>query len=147
MAFAAGVWGRVYITGYGNVAGISVWRMEAQTAEIPIPHFESTVDAYSRVWPNYLKGLSGATGTLEGYFDIGPSIPAVAGTAIAVSDTMLSNGFDATLKLYLFRTTNWGFAVTSFVTNFAPQVAVENQPVKFSANFRVNGVVPLSTVV
>ncbi len=141
MAFVAGVWGRVYVTGYGNVAGIKSWRLEATTAEIAIPHFESTVDAYSRVWPAYLKGLSGATGGLEGYFDVG-TVPVTQ-----VTDIMLSNGFDATLKLYLYRSTFWGFAVSTFVTNFVPQVNVENQPVTFTANFRVNGVVPLSTVV
>jgi hypothetical protein len=141
VSFVAGVWGRVYIAGRGNVAGIKSWGLDASTAEIPIPHFESTVDAYNRIWPEFLKGLSGATGSLEGYFDVG-TVPATA-----VTDVMLSNGFDATMKLYLFRTTQWGFAVTTWVTNFRPQTAVENQPVTFSANFRVNGVVPLSSVV
>lgn len=141
MAFSAGVWGRVYITGRGNVAGIKSWRLEAVTAEIPIPNFESTVDAFQRVWPDYLKGLSGANGSLEGYFDSGPN------AVTAVTDVMLSNGFDATMKLFLDRRALWGFACYTFVTNFTPQVAVENQPVSFTANFRVNGVLPLSAVV
>lgn len=152
MAFRSGLSGRVFISGRGNIAGIKVWRLEAVTAEIPIPHFESQVDAFGRVWPAYLKGLSGATGSLEGYFDTGPVAAGAIGAvgavvANVVTDVMLSNGFDATLKLFLDRAANWGFAVSAFVTNFTPNVAVENQPVGFTANFRVNGVVPLSTVV
>ncbi len=137
--FVSGVWGRVYATGYGVIGGIKTWSIDATTAEVPIPHFESTVDAYGRVWPNYLTGLSGATGQLEGYFNVG-----TAGSP--VSDRIFSNGFQGSLALYLDKRSSWGFGVLALITNFRPQVAVENQPVSFTATFRVNGVVPLSGV-
>lgn len=143
----AALWGRVYAAGYGNLAFIKVWNYEGQTAEIPVPHFESAVDVNFRVWPEFLKGLSGATGQCEGYFNsISPVVVSlVAGSP--VTDVVFSNGLDAIVKLYTDRRGNWGYAANVWFPNFRVTVNEENQPVAFSANFRVNGVMPLSAVI
>ena len=144
----SGVWGRLYVQGHGNIGGVVRVTLDASTAEIPIPHFESPVDAYGRVWPQYLKGLSGATGNLEGYVNSvsQASFPPDAATT-PVTDYILSNGFDATIKVFLDRRSNWGYALSVFVTNYRVVVDMENKPIGFTANVRVNGVMPLSGAV
>lgn len=134
--FVSGTAGRVYSDG-GIVAGIKSWRLEQTTAEVPIPHFESPTDALNRVWPEYLFGLSGATGTLEGQFDTNAANP---------TDSIITTGQEYTLLLLFSKTSLWGFAVTANITAFGSGSAVENQPATFTASFRVNGIVPLSAV-
>lgn len=136
MPVNAGTAGRVAIG--GSVIGfLKMWSLDQNTAEIPIPHFESTVDDLGRVWPDYLPGLSGATGRAEGYFV--DSAPA--------TDSTITTGVYLSLALIFNKSNSWGFGVTALVTGFQSQAAVENQPNSFTFQFRVTGVVPLSSVV
>lgn len=135
--FLSGTAGRIILNGT-TVSGVKAWRLDQTTAEVPIPHFESDVDALSRVWPDYLFGLSGATGTLEGQFDTNPANP---------TDDIITTGINATLLLLFSKSSNWGFAVSANFTAFGSGTNVENQPATFTASFRVTGVVPLSAVV
>lgn len=133
----SGTAGRVIVDG-GNFWGIKSWRLDQTTAEVGVPHFESDVDALGRVWPEYLFGLSGATGTLEAQMDI---------NAANASDSIVTTGVQYTLLLLFSKTSNWGFAVLANFTSFGSGTNVENQPATFTAQFRVTGVVPLSAVV
>ncbi len=137
MAFVSGTSGRVAI-GNATVAGIKTWRLDQVTAEVGLPNFESTVDGNSRVWPDYLAGLSGATGTLEGYFNSGAGDP---------TDSFITTGVFVTLALLFNKVDSWGFGVTALVTAFGSGTNVENQPATFTVSFRVTGAVPLSAVV
>ncbi len=134
--FVSGTSGRVKVGGT-TVAGIKTWRLDQVTAEVGLPNFESTVDDLLRVWPDYLTGLSGATGTLEGYFDVGAESP---------TDDVLTTGIYVVLALQFIKSTGWGFGVTALVTAFGSGTNVENQPATFSLSFRVTGTVPLSEI-
>jgi len=135
--FLSGIAGDVLVAGV-SVAGIKLWRLDQTTAEIGIPHFQSFVDASGRMWPDYLPGLSGATGTLEGYFDVNAGNP---------TDSIITTGIYVTMKLRFSKTTLWGFAVYALITAFGASSNVENQPNSFTASFRVSNAVPLSAVV
>lgn len=135
--YVSGTEGRVRVGGT-IVAGIKSWRLEQTTAEIGIPHFESPTDIYSRVWPQYLLGLSGATGTGEGQFLAGAGAP---------TDDTITTGIEVTLGLIFSKSDEWGFGVSAVITAFGSGTNVENQPATFSFSFRVTGVVPLSTIV
>jgi hypothetical protein len=126
--FVSGTAGRVYITGSGNFAGIKSWRLDQTAAEIGIPNFESYVDSSLRVWPDYLVGLSGATGTLEGQFAIGAGAP---------TDGVITVGLYYTAKLQFNKTTTWGYTVSMLVTALGAGTNVENQPATFTASFRI----------
>lgn len=132
--FTSGTAGRV-IAGATTVAGIKSWKLDQVAADIPIPHFESPTDASGRVWPEYLVGLCGATGSLEGQFD------SAAGTA---TDQYIAVGIPGTLVLQFSKTSTWGFTVTVIITAFGSGTNVENQPATFTASFRVTGIVPFS---
>lgn len=133
----SGTAGRVQVDGV-TFSLIKSWRLEQTTAEVGIPNFESPTDALSRMWPEYLYGLSGATGTLEGYFDVDLSAP---------TDDILTTGVEVTLKLLFSKTSTLGFEVTANPTAFGSGTNVENQPASFTLAFRVNGIVPLSAPV
>lgn len=133
----SGTAGRVQVEG-ATFSLIKSWRLEQVTAEVGIPHFESPTDALDRMWPEYLFGLSGATGTLEGYFDVDLSAP---------TDDVLTTGIEVTLQLMFSKTSSLGFEVEANVTAFGSGTAVENQPATFTLSFRVNGIVPLSAPV
>lgn len=133
----SGTAGRVIVS-VADFWGIKSWRLDQTTAEVPIPHFESDTDAAGRVWPEYLFGLSGATGTLEGQYDT---------NAANASDSVVTTGVNYTLLLLFSKSSNWGFAVSANFTAFGAGTNVENQPATFTASFRVTGVVPLSSVV
>lgn len=137
--FVSGTAGRIKVDTI-TVGGIKSWRLDQTTAEIGIPHFESPVDALGRVWPEYLLGLSGATGTGEGQFLVG------AGGAGA-TDELITTGVAATLALLFRKSDAWGFGVSVIITAFGSGTAVENQPATFTFSFRVTGVVPISTIV
>lgn len=134
--YVSGTAGRVYVED-DIIAGIKSWRLDQTTAEIGIPHFESTVDALGRVWPSYLLGLSGATGTGEGQFLVG---------AVA-TDATITTGIEVVLSLIFRKSDIWGFGVTAIITAFGSGTNAENQPATFTFSFRVTGVVPLSSVV
>lgn len=139
MGFVSGTAGRVIVSSGVPFVGIKSWRLEQTTAEVGVPNFESTTDDLERMWPDYLFGLSGATGTLEGWFD--------TGGANNPSDEVVTTGVNYTLLLLFDKSSNWGFAVSANFTSFGAGTNVENQPASFSAAFRVTGVVPLSAVV
>lgn len=130
----AGTAGRVKVDGV-IIGGIKLWKLDQTTAEIGIPHFESAVDALLRVWPQFLAGLSGATGSMEGYYDVDLSAP---------TDDVITTGVFATLDLIFNKSSAFGFAVNVLFTSFGPGTNVENQPATWMANFRITGVVPLS---
>jgi hypothetical protein len=139
-SFVGGTAGRVVVNGV-TVVGIKNWRLEQVSAEIPLPNFESEVDAGGRVWPDYIVGLSGATGTFEGYYDIN-----VANPTDAILSVSGAYGATYILVLYFSKYSLWGFAVEAIITQLGAGTNVENQPAMFTANFRVAGVVPLSSV-
>jgi hypothetical protein len=138
--FIGGTAGRIKVDTV-TIAGIKSWNLDQTTAEIGLPNFESATDALARVWPAYISGLSGATGTLEGYFDINAGNP--TDDALTVSGTDSASAF-YTLQLLFDKSSVWGFEVSALITNFRSGTNVENQPATFTANFRVTGAVPLS---
>ncbi len=130
-AYVSGTAGRVVI-GSSNFAGIKSWKLDQTAAEIGVPNFESYVDTAGRVWPDYLVGLAGATGTLEGQFAIGAGAP-------VPSDSVLAVGLYYNAKLQFNKTTTWGFTVSILITALGGGTNVENQPAMFNASFRVSG--------
>lgn len=139
-AFRSGTAGDVYVTGQ-LIAGISQWSLDQQSAPIPIPNFQSTVDGNGRVWPDVLVGLSGATGSLTGYFNVDPT---------DYTDgplTSITTGIYVNLVLVESKLEPWGYAVYALLSNFNNQVNVNNQANTFTANFTVSGEVPISAVV
>lgn len=128
--FLSGTDGRVKVAGV-VIAGITSWSLESQTAIIKIPHFEGPTDGLSRMWIPKLFGLSDAQGSIEGYFNVGAGV---------VSDAVFRNGTVATLSLIISKGTAFGFVVNAVLSSIRIQDTVENQPVKFTANFEVNGV-------
>lgn len=130
----SGTAGRIKVDGT-IIGGVKLWRLDQTTAEIGLPHFESDVDALERVWPAFIAGLSGATGTLEGYFDSDLSAP---------TDDEITTGVFVTLQLQFNKSSAFGFEVNVLFTSFGSGTNVENQPATFVANFRITGVVPLS---
>jgi hypothetical protein len=133
--FVAGVDGRVIVDDV-IVGGLNLWTLEGQTSIIKLPQFEGPTDALSRTWIEKLFGLSDGQGTVEGYFNIGTGI---------VSDEVLGNGLAVALDLIIYKGTAFGIAVAAMMSNFRLQTPVENQPVKFSASFEVNGAITLAT--
>lgn len=145
--YVSGTAGRVSVGTVANfVAGIKSWKLDQTTAEISLANFESYVDGVTssiagvgstngRVWPDYIPGLSGATGTLEGLFFENPG-----------TDTVLTTGVYVTLALIFDKSTNWGYGVYALVTAFGPGTNVDNQPAQFTLSFRVKNAVPLSAI-
>lgn len=135
--YISGTSGGVKVDG-SLVASFKSWSLNQTTADLSVANFGSTVDANLRVWPDYLPGLSGATGTADGWFLIGAGTP---------SDSTITSGTYHALVLEFSKLLPWGFAVNVLVTGFTAQVNVENQPSSFSIQFRVTGTVPLSSAV
>jgi hypothetical protein len=135
--FVSGTDGRVIVDDV-TVAGIYTWTLEGVTGIIKIPHYEGFVDTNQRMWTPKLFGLSDGSGTLEGYFDT---------NAGNTTDSVLTNGIEVVLQLIIVKGTNFGFGVFADLSNFRTTDAVENQPAKWSANFEVNGAIPLSAIV
>ncbi len=138
-AFRSGTAGDVYVES-NLIAGISQWSLNQQTAPVPIPNFQSPTDADDRVWVEVLAGLSTATGQLTGYFDVDPTNYTDGPT------TQISTGLFVTLVLLESKDEPWGYAVNVLLTSFNNTVNVNNQPNTFTADFTVNGVVPISSV-
>lgn len=124
----------------GNtIATIKSWRLTKTTAAVAVPNFESPTSG-SLVYPEVLAGLSGATLTVEGQFDVDP--------ATATDNYAFSNGDFVTLDLILEKTAPWGYDdVYALCTSFAPGANIENQASSFTAEFTVSGVAPTSGVV
>lgn len=134
--FTSGTVGRVRV-GAGNtvVAGITKWTLTKPHNLVRIPHFESPTDGDGLVHPNHLKGIGGPhTGTLEGYFN-SDATNKTDGAAIG-----LSNGATVTLDLLITRVPFGFLDLVVTITSFSVEVAIENQPARFTAQFEVDGV-------
>ncbi len=140
-SYVSGVGGRVNTAASGAtpVAGVKSWRLDQVAGLAEVTNFESVFDAVSqpRLWREYLVGLCGATGTLEGVFDTNASNP---------TDAPIYVGIQVVLRLLFSKTSRWGFTVTALVTAFGSGTNVDNQPATFTASFTVTGIVPLSAV-
>lgn len=133
--FTSGTLGRVRTTANVVVAGVNKWSFDKPLTTVRIPHFESTADADGIVHPGHLKGLAGPhTGNLEGYIN-SDSVNQTDGATIN-----FSTGLTVTLDLIVVKATPFGWTNLSVtITNLHTEVAVENQPARFTANFEVNG--------
>lgn len=136
--FTSGNSGSVLLGG-SAIAGITSWKLDITTAAVPIPTFTSTVDADGRVFPNVLAGLSGGTGTAEGYFNSDPA------DASDSSSGGITTGANYTLDLVIDKDGGpWGYSVSAFITSQGAGSNINNQPNPFTIAFTVNGVVPRS---
>lgn len=133
--FTSGTAGRVRVgAGSTVVAGITKWTLTKTFNVVRIPHFESTADGDGYIHPNHLKGLAGPhTGSLEGYFD-SDATNKTDGTT-----TGFTIGATLSLDLLITRTPLGFLDVPATVTNMTFDVAVENQPARFTMQFEVNG--------
>lgn len=133
--FTSGTAGRVRV-GAGDtiVAGITKWTLKKALSVVRIPHFESTADADGIVHPSHLKGLGGPhTGSMEGYINTDET-NVTDGAAIG-----LTVGASVTLDLLITRGPKGFINLAVTITNMTFEVAVENQPARFTAEFEVNG--------
>lgn len=132
--FTSGTAGRVRVGADVVVAGITKWTLNKPLTVIPIPHFESTADGDGIIHPNHLKGLAGPhTGTLEGYFN-SDSTNVTDGSTIGIT-----TGATVTLDLLVTRTPRGFLNMSVTITRLSVDVAVENQPARFTAEFTVDG--------
>ena len=133
--FTSGTAGRVRIgAGSTVVAGITKWSISKTATVIPIPHFESTADADGVIHPSHLVGLAGPhTITIEGYFN-SDATNKTDGSTIGIKV-----GVAVTIDLLITRTPLGYIDVVGTVTRFNADVAVENQPARFTAEIAVNG--------
>lgn len=133
--FTSGTAGRVRVGGSPTiVAGITKWTLNKTFNVVRIPHFESTADADGVINPNHLKGLAGPhTGTLEGYFN-SDATNKTDGTTIG-----FTNGATLSLDLLITRTPLGFIGISVTVTGMTFDLAVENQPARFTLQFEVNG--------
>jgi hypothetical protein len=142
MAFdpAAGTEGRIRVgAGSTVVAGVRSWRINKQLAEIPVNHFELSADADGIVWQTFLKGLAGATVTLEGHYNVDATDKTEGGTP------GLAVGADVVLDL-LFTRTPFGYLdLAGFITTFEAGTNIDNQTATFTATIRLTGAVGKGT--
>lgn len=137
MAFdpAAGIEGRLRIGGGDTVvAGIKAWRINKQINLVPYPHFELSADGDGVVWNNFLKGIAGATGTIEGYYDTDGTLKTEGGTnGITVGASLTAD--------FLFTRGPFGYMnVPIIITGFEAGTAIDaTTPANFTATFTVNG--------
>lgn len=133
--FTSGTAGRVRIAaGSAVVAGITKWSLQKTFNVIPIPHFESTARADGTIHPNHLKGLAGPhTCTIEGYFNSDATNKTDGGT-IGIYE-----GATVIIDLLITRTPLGYLDINGTVTQMNTEVAVENQPARFTATIAVDG--------
>jgi len=137
MAFdpAAGTEGRLRL-GAGDtvIAGITAWRINKQITLVPYPHFELTADGDGVVWQEFLKGLAGATGTLQGWYDTDGTAKTEGGTpGITVGATLTAD--------LLFTRGPFGYLnVSIIITGFEAGTKIDaTNPADFTATFTVQG--------
>ena len=132
--FSSGTLGRIRVGSNVNVGGITRWTLDKQVAVIPIPHFEATPDSDGIYWQDIMLGWGSATGTLEGYWNC-DATNQTDGTTIGISP-----GLTVTLDLIIVKSTPHGFSnVDASIHNLHVEVATENQPARFTAQFTCNG--------
>jgi hypothetical protein len=133
--FTSGTAGRVRVGASDTiVAGLTKWTLRKVHNVVRIPHFESTADSDGLIHPNHLKGLGGPhTGTLEGYFN-SDATNKTDGTTVAIS-----NGLTVVLDLLITRAPLGFISISVTITELVVEVAVENQPARFTASFEVDG--------
>lgn len=135
--------GRVIVDSF-TIATAKSWKLTKTTAAVPVPTFESDTQANAGpapdlVYPDTLPGLSGATITLEGFFNT---------DATDKTDASFSNGDYVLLDLILVKGTPFGYAqIYALCTSFSPTTTIENQAAGFTAEFVAKGVVSKSGVV
>lgn len=132
--FTSGTAGRVRVGSDVVVAGLTKWSRQTTFNVVRIPHFESTADADGIIHPNHLKGLGGPhTISLEGYFNSDATNKTDGSTiGIKVGNTL-------TIDLLITRTPLGFINLTATVTNVNIEVAVENQPARFTAQCEIDG--------
>lgn len=136
MAFTpiSGTAGRVRVGANTTVSGIKAWKINKQVQVVPIPHFETPADSDGVLWVQHLRGLGGATGTLEGFYDVDGTTKTEGGTPA------LSAGLAVTLDLLFDKTSPFGYSnVPVTITGFEAGTNVENQAATYTASFTVNG--------
>jgi hypothetical protein len=133
--FTSGTAGRVRV-GAGDtvVAGITKWSRRTAAAVIPIPHFETTANSDGLLNPTHLLGLGGPhTISCEGYWN---------SDATNMTDGSTINfrvGVSAVIDLLITRAPLGFISLAATVTNINVEVAVENQPARFTLEATING--------
>ena len=146
MAFSpvSGTSGRVRVGSNVTVAGITKWRLESNTAEIPIPHFESGATAGGVVTPDVLRGLGSNRFQIEGIYNTDTTDQTETGTPGLINGAILSADF---LYVRGAGSTNAGYHnVVGFITNFSAGTDINNQAATFTATYVVSGPLPAYTV-
>lgn len=132
--FTSGTAGRVRVGADVTVAGITKWSRQTTFGTIRIPHFESTADGDGIIHPNHLKGIAGAhTISLEGYFN-SDATNKTDGSTIG-----FKVGNSLSIDLLITRTPLGFINLTATVTNMNIEVAVENQPARFTCQCEIDG--------
>lgn len=133
--FTSGTAGRVRVGGSPTVvAGITKWSRQTVATIIPIPHFETTANSDGVLNPAHLLGLGGPhTIALEGYLN-SDSTNITDGSTIKIR-----MGVSLTIDLLVTRVPLGFIGLTASVTRVNIEVAVENQPARFTAECTVNG--------
>lgn len=133
--FTSGTAGRVRVGASSTVvAGITKWSRQTVLNIVRIPHFESTADAAGIVHPNHLKGLGGPhTISVEGYWN-SDATNMTDGTTIG-----FKIGATLTLDLLITRAPLGFIDLSVTVANFNIEVAVENQPARFTMQCEIDG--------
>jgi hypothetical protein len=124
MAFTPyrGSGGRV-VVGSTNFAGINRWNLDKQVDVVDVTNFESAADANSIIWKQFVTGLGGATGSLEGRWD----------GDTTNSEELTPIGTQVTLDLLFFKTGPIGYLdLPAIVTGISP-----SQTLTDAANFRM----------
>lgn len=114
--------------GANTVADITSWSLDVSRDTHDVTAFDSA----SVPWREFIAGLVGATGTLEGNLDMTDTNGQLALWNSLTSDTPL------TLNLFLDATHK--FAASAYITGFGPQVPVGDvETVSF--DFQITGAV------
>lgn len=124
------------------IATVSLWRMSLDTTPHATYNFNAIAGANGRVFPHVYIGLSSGKIYLEGFFN-SDSTDSTDG-----SNAQLLNGLFTNLDLYIDKDAPWGYdLVPAMVTNFTPQVKVENSAATFSCELAVRTFIGPSGVI
>lgn len=133
--FTSGIVGRVRVgAGPTIVGGITKWSRQTTATIIPTPHFETPANSDNLLNPTHLLGLGGPhTISLEGYLNSDA-------TNITDGSTIkIRVGVSLTIDLLVTRVPLGFIGLTATVTRVNIEVAVENQPARFTMEATING--------